>query len=230
MVADVARGDGKDYSAFHVIDIETNTQVAEYKGQIGTKEYGHLLVGIATEYNEALLVIENASIGWATIQTVIDRGYTNLHYSTKGDSTRADSYFDKYMDTSKMVPGFSMTSKVRPMIIGKFQEYISDQSVIIQSSRLIEEMKVFIWKNGRAEAQQGYNDDLVMSFGIAMFMRDTSFKFRQQHLDMSKATLNNISSNNTPFVGGYNNNRNIPNPYEIDNPYGGKEDISWLLR
>ena len=54
VVADVARGDGKDYSAFHVIDIETNTQVAEYKGQLGTKEYGHLLIGIATEYNEAL--------------------------------------------------------------------------------------------------------------------------------------------------------------------------------
>ena len=230
VVADVARGDGKDYSAFHIIDIETNTQVAEYKGQIGTKEYGHLLVGIATEYNEAMLVIENASIGWATIQTVIDRGYNNLYYSAKSDFTRSDSYFDKYMDTSKMVPGFSMTSKVRPMVIGKFQEYISDQSVIIQSSRLIEEMKVFIWKNGRAEAQQGYNDDLVMSFGIAMFMRDTSFKFRQQHLDMSKATLNNISSNKTPYIGGYNNNRNVQNPYEVDNPYGGKEDISWLLR
>ena len=129
-----------------------------------------------------------------------------------------------------MVAGFSMTSKVRPMIIGKFQEYISDQSVIIQSSRLVEEMKVFIWKNGRAEAQQGYNDDLVMSFGIAMFMRDTSYKFRQQNLDMSKATLNSISSNKTPFVGGYNNNSTVQNPYEIDNPYGGKEDISWLLR
>ena len=102
VVADVARGDGKDYSAFHVIDIETNTQVAEYKGQIGTKEYGNLLVGIATEYNEALLVIENASIGWATIQTVIERGYANLFYSTKSDSSMSDSYFDKYMDTSKM--------------------------------------------------------------------------------------------------------------------------------
>ena len=63
-----------------------------------------------------------------------------------------------------------------------------------------------------------------------MFMRDTSFKFRQQHLDMSKATLNSISTAKTPFVGGYNNNQNIQNPYEIDNPYGGKEDISWLLR
>jgi hypothetical protein len=80
------------------------------------------------------------------------------------------------MDTSKMTPGFTMSSRLRPMVIGKFQEYISDKSVIIHSRRLLEEMKVFIWKNGRAEAQQGYNDDLVMSFGMAMFMRDTSFK------------------------------------------------------
>ena len=76
VVADVSRGDGKDYSACHVIDTESNVQVAEYKGQISTKEYGHLLVGLATEYNEAMLVIENANIGWATIQVAIDRGYT----------------------------------------------------------------------------------------------------------------------------------------------------------
>ena len=30
--ADVARGDGKDYSAFHIFDIESATQVGEYKG------------------------------------------------------------------------------------------------------------------------------------------------------------------------------------------------------
>jgi len=81
VVADVARGDGKDHSAFHIIDIENNVQVGEYRGQLGTKEFGHLLVGIASEYNDALLVIENASIGWSTIQTVIDRGYANLYYS-----------------------------------------------------------------------------------------------------------------------------------------------------
>jgi len=57
ITADVARGDGKDYSAFHIFDIESNIQVGEYRGQIGTKEFGHLLVGIATEYNNALLVI-----------------------------------------------------------------------------------------------------------------------------------------------------------------------------
>jgi len=231
VVADVARGDGKDYSAFHVIDIETNTQVAEYRGQIGVKEYGHLLVGVATEYNEALLVVENASIGWATIQTIIDRGYSNLYYSTKSDSSLSESYFDKYMDTSKMVPGFTMSSRLRPMVIGKFQEYVNDKSVIIQSKRLLEEMKVFVWKNGRAEAQQGYNDDLVMSFGMAMFMRDTSYKFRQNAIDASKAALNNISSAKVAYQGGYNNasGRYVQNPY-IQNVNGRDEDISWLLR
>jgi len=34
------------------------------------------------------------------------------------------------------------------------------------------------------------------------------------------------------FLGNIYNNKyqNIQNPYEIDNPYGGKEDISWILR
>jgi hypothetical protein len=227
VVADVARGDGKDYSTFHVIDTESNVQVAEYRGQIGTKEFGHLLVGIATEYNEALLVIENANIGWATIQVAIDRNYSNLYYSPRAESN-ADSYFDQYMDTSKAVAGFTMSARTRPMVIGKFQEYISEKSVTIQSKRLIEEMKVFIWRNGRAEAQQGYNDDLVMAFGIAMYIRDTALKFRQRGLDLTRSALNNITVNRTSYQGAYYANKN-DNPYHVENPYGGKEDISWLL-
>ena len=37
VVADVARGDGKDYSAFMLLILKHNTQVAEYKGQIRHK-------------------------------------------------------------------------------------------------------------------------------------------------------------------------------------------------
>ena len=43
------------------------------KDKINTKDYGHLLVGIASEYNEAMLIIENANVGWATIQVALDR-------------------------------------------------------------------------------------------------------------------------------------------------------------
>jgi len=228
VVADVARGDGKDYSTFHVIDVENNVQVAEYKGQIGTKEYGHLLVGIATEYNNAMLVIENANIGWATIQVAIDRQYSNLYYSQRSDSSNVDSYFDKYQDHSRMVAGFTMSSKTRPMVIGKFQEYIADQGVTIQSKRLIEEMKVFIWKNGRAEAQTGYNDDLVMAFGIAMYIRDTALKFRQRGIDMTKQALQNTIVNRTAYGGAYGTGANAQNPYDMK-VGNNNESIRWLL-
>ena len=228
VVADVARGDGKDYSSFHVIEVENNVQVAEYKGQIGTKEFGHLLVGIATEYNNAMLVIENANIGWATIQVAIDRQYSNLYYSQRSDSSNVDSYFDKYQDHSRMVAGFTMSSKTRPMVIGKFQEYIADQGVTIQSKRLIEEMKVFIWKNGRAEAQTGYNDDLVMAFGIAMYIRDTALKFRQRGIDMTKQALQNTIVNRTAYGGAYGSGVNAQNPYAMK-AGNSQEDIRWLL-
>ena len=224
VVADVARGDSKDFSVFHVIDIDTNTQVAEYKGQISPKEFGYLLVAIATEYNEALLVVENNNIGWATLDSIQERGYKNLYYSPKTEAINAESYLEKLDDPSKLVPGFSMNLKTRPLVINKFREYIGDKSVIIQSKRLVEEMKVFIWKNGKAEAQSGYNDDLVMSFGTAMYVRDTALKFKSQGVDLARAMLSNISVNRPNFTGAYTPNQ-YNNPYQMN--YGhGQEDIS----
>jgi hypothetical protein len=123
-----------------------------------------------------------------------------------------------------MTPGFTMSLKTRPLVVNKFREYVGDHSVTIQSKRLLEEMKVFIWKNGRPEAQGGYNDDLVMSFGIAMLLRDTSLKFQQQGLDMTRAALGNM----TKTQGGAYSGNMVQNPYtqKIGNQ---QEDLRWLL-
>ena len=67
MSADVSRGDGSDYSAFHILELESMEQVAEYRGKIGTKEFGNLCVNTATEFNDALLVVENNNIGWGPL-------------------------------------------------------------------------------------------------------------------------------------------------------------------
>ena len=227
ITADVARGDGKDFSACHVMDIQTNTQVAEYKGQISPKEYGYFLTGLATEYNNAMLVVENANIGWATLDAIEERGYRNLYRSPKTDKMTAESYLRAYESSSEMVPGFTMSMRTRPLCINKFREFIGDRSVTIRSKRLLEEMKVFIWKNGRPEAQGGYNDDLVMSFGIGMFLRDTSLKFQQQGLDMARASLSGIKSNKSNYSGAYSNN-NSTNPYDVK-INGESHDIKWLL-
>jgi len=109
--ADVARGDASDWSTFHVLDVETLEQVVEYRGKIGTKDFGNMCVNISTEYNDALLVIENTNIGWAAIQPAIDRQYKNLFYSTK-DLTVVDTELQlkKGFDLKakdKLVPGFT---------------------------------------------------------------------------------------------------------------------------
>jgi hypothetical protein len=124
-----------------------------------------------------------------------------------------------------MTPGFTMSLRTRPLVVNKFREYVGDRSVTIRSKRLLEEMKVFIWKNGRPEAQSGYHDDLVMSFGMGMFLRDTSLKFQQMSHDMTRATLGNMSK--STYVGAYNPNA-PKNPYQIKTE-DGFEDIRWLL-
>ena len=227
VVADVARGDSTDYSAFHIFDVETCTQVAEYKGKISPKDFGNVLVGIASEYADALLVVENANIGWATIEQIMERQYNNLYYSSTSNMETVESYMTKY-ERDKLVPGFTMSMRTRPLVVAKMIEYIRDRSVTIQSKRLLAEMRVFIWKNGKPQAQTNYNDDLIMSCATALFVRDTALKLRQQGLDLARAQLSSFSNlnakNNAVIKVGNQQN----NPYIIDNGRE-KEDISWLL-
>jgi hypothetical protein len=228
VTADVARGDGSDHSAFHVIDIESCEQVAEFKSQIGTREYGHMLVSVANEYNNAMLIVENANIGWDVVNTIIEKGYQNLYYSPRsyGDMSM-DKYLDK-LENDQVVPGFTNSTKTRPLVISKMESYIRGGAFIFHSKRLLEELRVFIWHNGKAQAQNGYNDDLVMSVGFGLFLRDTALKYQSAGMDITRAALTGMSKT------GYNSiypvsPSGFQNPYQIDNGNGGIEDIRWLL-
>ena len=228
VVADVARGDSADYSAFHIFDIESCTQVGEYKGKLSPKDFGNVLVGIASEYNEALLVVENANIGWATIEQILERQYSNLYYSSTSQMETVESYMSKY-ERDKLVPGFTMSVRTRPLVVAKMIEYIRERGVTIQSKRLLGEMRVFVWKNGKPQAQVNYNDDLLISAATALYVRDTALRLRQQGMDLARAQLSsfqNLNAKNKAVMKSVGNQQN--NPYIIDNGYG-QEDISWLL-
>lgn len=231
--ADVARGDGSDYSAFHIIDAETCEQVAEYNSQLPTREFGHMLVSVATEYNNALLVVENASVGWDVINTIIERNYSNLYYSPRsyGDMTM-NKWIDK-LESEQTVPGFTNSSRTRPLVISKMESYIRDKTLIFRSKRLLEQIRVFVWKGGKAQAQSGYNDDLVMSLGIGLFIRDTALKFQSQNMDVIRASISGIRKTGYesiyPSIQYPGNGNGIYNPYQI-NINGQIEDTSWVLK
>lgn len=230
VVADVARGDGGDWSTFHVIDTLDIRQVAEYKGKLPPKDFGQMLHTVATEWNNALLAVENANIGWAAIQPILDRGYDNLFYTYKDDGyVDIDVQLKKgydMKDKSQMVPGVSTTSRTRPLMISALEMYMREKTPIIRSKRLIQELFVFVWLNGKAQAQNGYNDDLVMAYAIGLWLRDTSVKLRQQGIELTKNSLSHFHKAQPAIYTGrpsnqadgwtWNNGRN-------------DENLTWLI-
>ena len=232
--ADVARGDGGDYSAFQVIDVESMTQVAEYKGQIGTKDYGNMLVTVATDYNNALLIVENANIGWAVLQQIIDRQYQNTFYSS-ADLQYVDverQLTNKInRDEKKMIPGFTNSQKTRPLLISKLETYFRERSVEVRSLRFMDELAVFIWDGNKVAAMKGYNDDLVMAMSIGLWVRDTALKLRQQSMDLNRSMLGGITR-----IGGSQNvykSQTVSSQEAWQMTTGKitdkKEDLTWLL-
>jgi hypothetical protein len=123
-----------------------------------------------------------------------------------------------------------MSARTRPLVIAKMIEYIRERSVTIQSKRLMKEMRVFVWKNGKPQAQVRYNDDLLIACATGLYIRDTALRMRQQGMDLARAQLssfNNINARNQAVMKNVGSMQN--NPYIVETP-GGPEDISWLLK
>ena len=195
---------------------------------MSTRDFGNLLVNISIEYNDALLVIENNNIGWATIQQCIDREYQNLFYMSK-DLQVVDVHRqvnNKINRSEKqLVPGFTVTQKTRPLVVAKLEEFFREKLVTVRSTRLIDELFVFIYNNNKAEAMQGYNDDLVISFALTLWVRDTALRLRNEGIELTKRTLSGVASQMIPQKP-----TNQTNSWEIKvGPNGEKESLDWLL-
>ena len=72
------------------------------------------------------------------------------------------------------------------------------------------------------------NDDVVMSAAIGLYVRDTALQLRQQGLELSRAQLTTFGDLNKrkPAII---QPQYFQNPYEMQNRFGQKEDISWVL-
>ena len=195
MVADVARGDGADYSVFHVIKLETMEVIGEYQGKPNLEEYATILDSTGREFGNCLLVVENNSLGISILEKLQQRGYPNIYYSIKGtheyiDSVRAES-------VNNSVPGFTTSSKTRPLIVAKMEEFIRNKLITTYSTRLANEFKTFIWNNNRAEAMRSYHDDLIMALAIGCWVRDTALTVSKKDLEYKRAMVSSMRLNST---------------------------------
>ena len=128
-------------------------------------------------------------------------------------------------DKTQMTPGFTTSSKTRPLLISKLDIYFREKDCIVRSKRLLEELRVFIWNGSKAEAQRGYNDDLVMAFSMAMWVRDTALK---QGIELDKLAISKIAKSQQSGIYTQTNLAN--DPWKMKTGTGQDEDLTWLLK
>jgi len=195
IAADVARGDGADNSAFHVFKLNTLEVVAEYIGKPNPDDYADILLSAAKEYGNCMVVVENNNIGYAVLKKMKDTGYNNLYHCTKGSNEFVDPVTAQWQ--TNVIPGFTTSIKTRPLVISKMEEFMRNKLIKINSSRLLSEMKTFIWHHGKPQAMRSYNDDLVMSFAIGCWVRDMVLVENQRSLEYDKQFLSAMSTEST---------------------------------
>lgn len=214
IAADVARGDAKDYSTFHVLDLATDEIVAEYQGKLPYDEFAELLYDVGLEYNEALLAIENNTLGTAVINDLKKMEYKNIYHSKK----RTHEYVSQLEAENKagVTAGFTSSMKTRPRIVAKMEEYIRNDVITIRSNRLYEELTYFVWDDhGKPQAMSGENDDLVMAFAILCWVRETAIKENIREKQYNEAFLNTITKRSKVFDSSMKSFRGISSGPEI---------------
>jgi hypothetical protein len=231
LVADVARGDGADYSTFHIIKLETLEVVGEYQGKPTLDMYAGMLNQVGREFGNCMVVVENNNIGYAVLNKLIEYAYPNVYHSIKSTHEYIEQYQADALTNS--VPGFTTTMKTRPLIIAKLEEFIRNKLIKVYSSRTINEMKTFIWKNGKPQAMKGYNDDLIMALAIACWVRDTALQANARELNYQKAFLDAIyttkTSMNTQIKGqhGYKKDNILDKMNDSKKLY---DQYKWIIK
>lgn len=228
--ADVARGDSKDYSTFHILNEKTCEIVAEYKGKVPPDKFADLIAEFGKKYNNALVCPENNTFGYMTATHLKQLNYPNLYYAE-----------NKYVYDigSDSLPGFTTHSKNRVQILAKLEETLRNKTLISSSQRLYHELQNFMWNGNRASASKDSNDDLIMSLAIGVWIIDTTYITRD--LETSKRDLltsiivskqelaipiNPIVSSNSKSP--YKNS--VYNLFDFNSRTIDDSDMTWLIK
>ena len=234
--SDVSRGDGADYSTFHVIDTTVSEVVCEFKGKVPPDQLAVLLSEAGRRYGNALLCPESNTYGYAVLMKLKEMSYSNIYFKKEKDKFNA-----LYGGGSIGKAGFSTQGTSRAQILTKLEEVIRNNKVDIYSSRMVSEFKTFVWNGSKAQAQRGKNDDLVMSLAIGLWLYDHTPKSSKKSVDLNSAMLAAFGvnkKNNQPqspanpysYEMSYLAKRGMPVSLDDSHPaLSGSVDFKWLL-
>lgn len=182
--ADVARGDARDFSAFHIIDTENCEVVAEYMGKVPPEKLADILAEWGKKYNDALIVPENNTFGYFVNTKLRDSGYKRLYYH----GCRGNPFTYVPLDPSEL-PGFPTNQKTRVQILAKLEELIRNGQLKTYSQRLYDQLQAFVWNGNKPMASKDSYDDLIMSLAIGSWLIEGGTALNANQVAMAYAML-----------------------------------------
>jgi len=201
MCIDASTGSGDDSSVIHILDVDyidenglpNIEQVFEYQGKIQGDILGELANQYGRYYGNALAIVDCiGSSGDACVLKMQELGYPNLYYddpNLKKVTSEEEGKYDE--DKSSKMPGFRASS-VRLQMIMNFERMLRFFEVTPHSKRFFEELKTFIWKNGRPDHQSGFHDDTITAMAMGLFVLQFSFKKLEAVKEKTKAILSSM--------------------------------------
>lgn len=161
---DSAEGRGQDYHALNIIDI-TDEQW-EQVGVLHSNTISHLILpdiilSYLNKYNEAPIYIELNSTGVSIAKSL----YMDLEY----EYVICDSFVDL---------GMKQTKRSKAIGCSTLKDLIEKDKLLVNHIPTIKELRTFVTKGVSWAADDGYNDDLVMSLVIFSWLT-TQAKFAE---------------------------------------------------
>jgi len=205
MTVDVARGTGKDYSAFVVVDITTFPYklVAKYRdNDIKPILFPSIIDKVGRAYNYSYILVEVNDIGEQVSNMLhFDLEYSNLLMCAMRG--RAGQLVGQGFSGKKSQLGVKMSKNVKKVGCSNLKTIIEDDKLIIKDYDVISELTTFIQKSQSFEAEDGCNDDLAMCLVILSwlivqpyFKEMTDNDIRKRIYDEQK---NQIEQDMSPF-------------------------------
>ncbi len=164
MTVDVAEGLGLDYSAFSIIDVTEIPYrlVAKYRNnKISPMLFPTIIVQAAKIYNEAFVLVEINSIGLQVSDIIHhELAYENLiKIEMKGKQGQQQTPGFK----KKIAYGLKTSKQTKMIGCTNLKTLIESDKLIINDAQMITELTTFSADKQSFRAEEGNNDDLVMT-------------------------------------------------------------------
>lgn len=190
LAADISRGDSEDNTAFTIIDFDEREQVLEYVGKIPPDIAADIIYKWATKYSCFLVTDLTGGMGVATARKLQELGYKDFYY----DGLKKDASMYS-VDLADRIPGINFNSK-RVLIIQALEEALRT-GFIIRSERLLNELRSFIYINGRPDHTKSGHDDAIMALAMALYVAQVSFTQLKANINQAKAMIESVIVNET---------------------------------